>query len=311
MCIAVYSTKGNDVPDRSTLEMCFNANPDGAGFAFNTDNGQVRIRKGFMDFESFIGEFERHKDKYGFRDRGVLMHFRIATHGAQDMANCHPFPITSNQKKLRKTETDSEYACVHNGIIHLTSDIARKEKKNSDTMIFVRDYLSLIASNRHWFDTPSNTELIHNLIDSKMAILNGKGDIIATPGFEKGADGNYYSNDSYMGTYSYGLYDLFLYDKVPLMRLDEGETAFFDDGITEEYDKVYHGAYPLFITESGEILGCYDGAYVGQNISSERLTYLGDGIICDDHSLMSGNLSVPFRKDAMMTLSRENEYDFI
>ena len=35
------------------------------------------------------------------------------------------------------------------------------------------------------------------MIDSKMAILNHKGEIIATEGFHKGTDGNYYSNYSY------------------------------------------------------------------------------------------------------------------
>ena len=136
----------------------------------------VTLVKGFMNFESFISAFKKYDTKYSFKDRGVLIHFRIATHGGVNVGCCHPFPISSNEKQLKKSLLVSDYAVIHNGIIFLTA-----EKKNSlsDTMLFIKNYLTKISSNRGWFYNKKNTELIYELIDSKMAVLNGKGDITA------------------------------------------------------------------------------------------------------------------------------------
>ena len=101
MCIAIYSIQGNPVPTDDILKTCFCNNPDGAGIAFN-HNGQVKIVKGFMDFESFITAFHEYDKKYCFKDRGVLIHCRITTHGGTSQSNCHPFPISENKKHLKK-----------------------------------------------------------------------------------------------------------------------------------------------------------------------------------------------------------------
>ena len=131
MCIAIYSLAGNPVPDEETLETCFFNNSDGAGFAFNTDNGKVQIVKGFMDFKSFIAAFRKYDKKYCFKDRGVLIHFRIATHGGTSKQTCHPFPISAKEKDLAKTEFTSDYAVIHNGIINLCTDEAEKKKNRN------------------------------------------------------------------------------------------------------------------------------------------------------------------------------------
>ena len=39
------------------------------------------------------------------------------------------------------TQSCADYACVHNGIIKLTSEYAKREQKYSETFIFVRDCL--------------------------------------------------------------------------------------------------------------------------------------------------------------------------
>lgn len=120
-----------------------------------------------MDFESFITALHKYDEKYCFKNRGVLIHFRITTHGGTSQSNCHPFPISNNPKHLKKTRFVSNYACVHNGIINLTAD---RKSDLSDTMLFVKDYLSKISSNSDWFYNKKNIELIEMLIDSKMAI---------------------------------------------------------------------------------------------------------------------------------------------
>ena len=82
MCIAIYGLKGTEVPTEDILRTCFVNNSDGAGFCFNADNGKVQIVKGFMTWESFISAFREYDEKYKFKDRGLLIHFRIATHGS-------------------------------------------------------------------------------------------------------------------------------------------------------------------------------------------------------------------------------------
>lgn len=90
-------------------------NPDGAGFAVS-DGVSVEVRKGFFNYKDFMKEVEP------FMDYPLLIHFRLATHGAKNERNCHPFTLR-----------DGSIAVVHNGIINIQSD-----KENSDTANFVK-----------------------------------------------------------------------------------------------------------------------------------------------------------------------------
>lgn len=202
MCIAIYKPKNVELPTEQILKNCFEANDDGAGFAFACNN-RVYIKKGFMTFQSFMDAWNANNEKYHFKDLGMLIHFRIHTHGANDATMTHPFPITSDEGALSKPETMSDYAVVHNGIITLTSTEAARTSSLSDTAVFIRDYLNLIARNKNWFHVSSNIELIEHLIGfgSKMAILNRTGEIIATRGFTED-NGIFYSNSSYKESYS-------------------------------------------------------------------------------------------------------------
>ena len=195
MCIAIAKMRGVDVPDEHTLKNCWDNNDDGAGFAFNL-NGRVLIKKGYMRWDDFIKAFRSYNEKYNFKERGLLIHFRIATHGARDATMTHPFPVVSDEGALKKIDYTSSFAAVHNGIITLTSYVANKSKVLSDTAIFIRDYLTPLSTNENWLHNPSNMELVHNLIESKMAILDGSGWISKTDGFIED-NGVYYSNTTY------------------------------------------------------------------------------------------------------------------
>ena len=174
MCIAIAKPIGVDIPNDDILINCFNNNPDGAGFAFNHNN-EVVIRKGYMKLKDFLDAFHKYDKKFNFKNRGVLIHTRITTHGGTNPQMCHPFPINSDEGALKKIEYCSPFAVVHNGIISLTSSEATKKQDMSDTAIFVQKYLTKIAKNKNWFNNKANIELIEELIDSKMAILNGYG----------------------------------------------------------------------------------------------------------------------------------------
>ncbi len=210
MCIAIAKPIGVDVPNDDILTNCFNNNPDGAGFAFNHNN-EVIIRKGYMKLKDFLDAFHKYDKKFNFKNRGVLIHTRITTHGGTNPQMCHPFPINSDEGALKKIEYCSPFAIVHNGIISLTSGEATKKKDMSDTAIFVQKYLTKIAKNKNWFNNKANIELIEELIDSKMAVLNGNGKIIMTSGFTED-NGIFYSNSSYKENRYKRVYDWDWYD---------------------------------------------------------------------------------------------------
>ena len=212
MCIAIYSPAGNKVPCEDYLRNSFDHNPDGAGFAYNLPNHTVQIEKGFMDYKSFSKAFKKAARKHNFTDCGVLIHFRITTHGGTNQQCCHPFPLVADENIMKKTKVKTDYAVIHNGIISMTSEEAKKRDHMSDTMVFIERYLSKIASNKKWFNNKSNFELIYDMIGSKMAILNGYGAIHSTAGFTKDKDGNWYSNTTYKEPrikYYWGDYDYY------------------------------------------------------------------------------------------------------
>lgn len=228
MCIAIGSPIGVDIPSEDILKNCWNNNDDGAGFAYNLD-GRVIIRKGYMTYEAFSAALKQHNETYNLKNRGVLIHFRIATHGGVLPAMTHPFPIVADNGALSKIQYSSDYAVIHNGVISLTSYDATKEKATSDTAVFIRDYLSSLATNKNWFDNDANIELIHKLIGSKMAILNKKGEIKMTAGFTAD-NGNFYSNDSYL--YNYYTYNrtnnVYVYQPWDEYEYDIAEGAYYN-----------------------------------------------------------------------------------
>lgn len=275
MCIAIGKPIGVDIPDESILRNCWENNDDGAGFAFNF-NGKVFIKKGFMTYESFIDALNSANNKYDLKKKGMLIHFRIATHGSRDSSMTHPFPINYDDGALKKIEYISDYAVIHNGIITLTSYDAKKTEGLSDTAVFIKKYLTLIASNKNWFYNKQNVDLIEELIDSKMAILNKNGDIKMTSGFTED-NGVYYSNSSYEDNYNryigsnnkflqdyyseyyndtYGNYNSYsssfnknvtVCHRIPLMRIRVGDTVECDSGsmyIKNEDDAVYYAGKP-------------------------------------------------------------------
>ena len=193
MCIAVVSPAGVKCPTLETLKNCWDNNRDGAGFAFPVRGG-VKIQKGYMTWDAFKDAFEAANNRYDFNSLPILIHFRITSRGATCPELTHPFPLHYDTGILKKLEYVSDYAVIHNGTITMVS--APYNGDVSDTLVFIRDYLTLIAKNPHWNHIKENIQLIHKLADSKMAILDKDGYVCMTDGFEE-FEGNFYSNTSY------------------------------------------------------------------------------------------------------------------
>jgi hypothetical protein len=186
MCIIAIKSPGARF-DWKTLRECWDANPDGAGFAYPDKGGRVTISKGFMDFNDFKRAVKAAPIGVGTE---ALLHFRIATHGAVSPNNCHPFPLSDDSETLSSLDVVADVAIAHNGIVSgmTPSDLL------SDTMLFIRDYLAPMGAGRVT-DTALH-DIIGQAASSKLAIMSAAG--INTIGEFEESDGWRYSNSSYM-----------------------------------------------------------------------------------------------------------------
>lgn len=92
----------------SMLKEMWEANSDGAGFAF-LQNGNIHVQKGFQTYAHFIKAYEK-------IPQGVInvVHFRIASSGPVDPYLTHPFIIGEWGKTPLKFTTQKS-VLFHNG----------------------------------------------------------------------------------------------------------------------------------------------------------------------------------------------------
>ena len=192
MCVIAYKPQNVAFPEEKILRNCFENNSDGAGFMY-AFNGNVHIQKGYETFEKFKAALDKARALTGDKVPYV-MHFRIATQG-YERTMTHPFPLTSNMKKLYRLRYDCNIGVAHNGILDITSD---GSKAYSDTMLFITEYLSNIIQQYKWYKNERTKRLIENLIEgSRLAILDKNGHCeLMGKGWEE-SNNVYYSNNSY------------------------------------------------------------------------------------------------------------------
>lgn len=186
MCLALYKP-ADKTPDWEALENAMTYNPDGAGFAVAVD-GQLIVEKGFFKWEDFRKAFEP------FCEHAAIVHFRLATHGAKNQANCHPFALAD----FGGPEGHKPVAVIHNGIFY---DAKNDQKQWSDTWHVCRDILHPL-----WLEDADSFEKDHILLlgdkfvgsSNKLVFLAADGKATIW-GESNGhwADGVWYSNHSY------------------------------------------------------------------------------------------------------------------
>jgi hypothetical protein len=111
MCLAIYKPAGKRI-EKNSLRSGFYGNNSGSGFAYVAD-GKLVVVKGLMSFKEFYEQYHALE-----LNHAMMVHFRAATHGPVNDANCHPF-----------TMCDGQFAMVHNGIFR----IPMSNKALSDT----------------------------------------------------------------------------------------------------------------------------------------------------------------------------------
>jgi len=194
MCIIACKPVGLKMPTEDTITNMWYSNPDGAGIMYNHD-GHVHIEKGFMKLNDFLDALERIGKTVDLDQAGVVMHFRITTHGGTRPENCHPFPISDSIPMLKKLRLSTHIGVAHNGIIHNTP----RSKDISDTMEYIASQLApLYRALPKFYENKDAMLLVENAIDSKMAFLTDTGSIYTIGKFTEDG-GLLYSNTTYKG----------------------------------------------------------------------------------------------------------------
>lgn len=218
MCIIVAKPENICMPSKDVLKNCFSNNRDGAGLMY-AYKGAVYISKGFMTFEDLDAEVDALSKKFDIDKISMVLHFRIGTQGRNDEANTHPFPVSDEIEKLTAKKIVCNTGVAHNGIISLTRSYYSTDY--SDTVLFVRDYLSCLVESPTFYKKPKMLKVIDKLAGSKLAFLSNDGHITTIGNFIN-HEGVMYSN----ATYSYGR-----------------STVTYSNGYNYDYDDNYYNNY--------------------------------------------------------------------
>ena len=211
MCIIVAKNKGVALPTKKTLEQCFERNKDGAGIMY-VKNNKVIIEKGLMTFQDFYKKLKSIKKEFGgdLTNKALVMHFRIGTHGENDKATTHPFPISNNFNDLRATYFETDLGMAHNGIMSFYN----YDRTLSDTQSFIKDYVSVFKElNKKFYLNNKVMEIISNeanISSNKLCFLDNKENIYWY-GDKVIDNGVIYSNTTYK-PYTYKSYRSYSYD---------------------------------------------------------------------------------------------------
>ena len=268
MCIIAVKPIGEELMERRILENCFNYNSDGMGFMWNED-GEVHISKGYMNFEEGYRVLKELDRRINLKERGLVIHFRIATSGNVDMGACHPFAISNSDKTLRTLELTTDIGVAHNGII--SAYIPPKNSILSDTQLFIKDYLYNIKEEIPNFLTNSNILFaIEKVVGSKLAFLDGEGNVTTVGKFIE-EDNYLFSNETYL-------------DLTDLYKSWNTSYYYNDSPLDDEYDLSGECDRPLELDTFLDVMDClfiYDSG-IELELDNGRTIICNDGIIGSD-----------------------------
>lgn len=220
MCVAIYKPKRVNLPSLEILKQCWDANPDGAGFALLTGGERaIEIHKGYMTWKQFVAAYEKYRLAEFSGD--LLLHFRIATHGGVSPGNTHPFSLTKDVKLLKHPNVRTNYALVHNGMLPI-----EPEGDISDTMEFCRRLAPLYR------DIPAVFNLIQGMAgNNKIAVMTREK--VHLFGAWEIRDGVYFSN--LLWNWS----DFYQPTRKELRQLKKGYCPYCNSAVISEDDMFY------------------------------------------------------------------------
>lgn len=180
MCILIAKPTGAQFPSIQAIKNSVNNNPDGFALAYNI-NGGISVYK-TMSAKRFINKYRALSASLNPNKTAMILHARIATHGAIGVANCHCWKSFE--------DTPHEMAFAHNGILSIPN---RNGMTDSET--FLRDYFEPSFALSGW--SGATRVILNKIGSSKFAFIDKAGNIRKFGHFILEADGCYYSNMSY------------------------------------------------------------------------------------------------------------------
>ena len=153
MCLLTFIPK-NTIFDYERASISAIANPDGFGFAIHA--GVAIIKDHDMDFNKL---WMRWDDLRKIYKGDAMFHFRIATHGATTIDNCHPFDVGDNPKNVMG----------HNGILPITMPL---NEDRSDSKLFAEIILPYIGGVKALDEEKARKELGQWANGNKLVILS-------------------------------------------------------------------------------------------------------------------------------------------
>lgn len=194
MCVICVSKKGVRQPNENEIRSMWASNPHGAGYMFVKD-GMVEVHKGFMELKDYIRAIN---SEHFTDDDVVVYHFRISTQAGVTPEMTHPFPLSTDLEDMKVLDCMCSVGIAHNGIIRLTST---KDAEYSDTALFITEYLPALIRNTEDITDKRVKRTIKALIDSKMVLINGDGDVSIIGDFIGNDDGLMFSNNHFIPTH--------------------------------------------------------------------------------------------------------------
>lgn len=132
MCVIAYQKKGQDLLKYTEICNMAKTNPHGMGWMVNL-GGKIYYKKGYFNVDKFYDDYVELMHKNDLVD--IALHFRIGTGSAIDVANCHPFPLTSNKKRIKSSHGSCDVGVMMNGII------GQSTNEFSDTALYIMNNL--------------------------------------------------------------------------------------------------------------------------------------------------------------------------
>ena len=192
MCIIAIAPAGVPLPTTDVVCNMWDNNPDGAGFMYAKD-GRVCIEKGYMKLKRLLKRLAQLEAEIDTTAATVVLHFRVGTHGSNNAANTHPFPVTDNLKPLRALSCRTDLGVAHNGVIPIK---IRKGEDISDTMEYIASELTPLRSlNPEFFKLDAGISLVERT-NSKFVFLTPGGEFFTIGGFIHDG-GMLYSNHTF------------------------------------------------------------------------------------------------------------------
>ena len=164
MCLLITKPEST-VFDNQFLAGVYDKNSDGIGIMY-AEHGKVVVKKFLPKTkQESIQIYHEH-----IAGKACAVHYRMRTHGATDMANCHPYQVLS-------ADEGYELWLMHNGVLHTGND---KNVAMSDTWHYIRDYLRpILLNNPTFFMTEEFKDMIGAHIGSnRFTLLDSHGNMV-------------------------------------------------------------------------------------------------------------------------------------